>query len=88
MKKKIVQKKRKGEKLTLDEAGMLALYDRAADFTKKERLREIVGAARAPLSNALAGRRLEDAQRGQTKRESLWRAASHRSTTPPRQEAV
>lgn len=47
MKKSIMRKQRKGKALTPDEMGMLKLYDRVSDFTKKEYIQAIVQAAHA-----------------------------------------
>lgn len=47
LKKKISWKKARGKKLDPDEAGMLTLYNRVADFTSQEHIAPILEAARA-----------------------------------------
>lgn len=42
LKWKIMGKKKKGKKLTSDGIGMLAVYDKPTDFTKKEYINEII----------------------------------------------
>lgn len=42
LKRKILNKKKKGEELTSDEKGMLAIYDRPVDYTIKENINEII----------------------------------------------
>ncbi|AOY75058.1 flavodoxin domain-containing protein [Clostridium formicaceticum] len=42
LKWKIESKKKKGNKLTFDEIGMLAAYDKPMDFTKKKNIEEII----------------------------------------------
>lgn len=49
MKKMILSKQRKGKELSSDEAGMLELYDKATDFTKKEDLHDLIQAALIPF---------------------------------------
>ncbi|MGI6176739.1 MAG: flavodoxin domain-containing protein [Christensenellales bacterium] len=46
LKNKITRKQKKGVRLTSDEAGMLALYDKQIDFTKKENINVIIEAVR------------------------------------------
>lgn len=47
-------KKKKGIDLTSDEAGMLALYDRVADFTKKENINAIIENVQSVSSGSAA----------------------------------
>lgn len=45
LKYKLLRKQRRGTKLDPDETGMLNLYERATDFTRKEAIRPLVQAA-------------------------------------------
>ncbi|MGI6169613.1 MAG: flavodoxin [Christensenellales bacterium] len=49
LKKSIMRKQRQGKSLTSDEAGMLELYEKTADFTKKEHIQGVLDAACMPF---------------------------------------